>query len=63
MAEPKHKANEKEDYGGTGQTREKPNPVPQQGPAPVHRGEDNDAALADVEPGKPGERRDVERAR
>lgn len=63
MVEPKHKAQEKEDYGGTGQTRKKPDQVPQEGPAPVHRGEDNDAALADVEPSKPAQGRDVERPR
>jgi len=63
MSEPKHKAHEKEDYGGTGKTRRKPASQPQEGAAPVHRGEENEAALADVGGAVPGakRRRDEER--
>ncbi len=62
MTESKHKAREREDYGGTGKTRTKPDAPPQQGPAPIHRGEDqNEAALADVDSRKNDGRRDRER--
>ena len=49
MTDPKPKADEKEDYGVTGRTRRKPDAPPQERAAPVHRDEDNEAALADVD--------------
>jgi hypothetical protein len=62
MTDPKHKTPEKEDYGGTGKTRNKPSGQPQEGAAPVHRDEENDAALSDVDADAPRPDRKAEKS-